>query len=77
MDCGKHYNGRVYFYFQNFWRSLNLYWSKCGREKQNYLGLIILVTTVNNLFRIVRLTSIEKKLGREDSFIAQVSLPEA
>lgn len=78
MDCGKHYNGRVYFYFQDTWRSLNLYWCKRGREKQNYLELTFLVTAVNSLLRIVRFTvNMEKKLDPENSFIAQMSLPEA
>lgn len=46
-------------------------------KSKTILELTLLVTTVNNLFRIVRLTiNIKKKLDREDSFIAQMSLPE-
>lgn len=39
---------------------------------------MFMVTTVNNLFIIGRFTiNIKKKLDREDSFIAQMSLSEA
>lgn len=42
---------------------MNLHWSKYGHEKQNYLKVMFMVTTVNNLFIIGRFTiNIKKKL---------------
>lgn len=46
-------------------------------KSKTILELTFLVTAVSSLFGIVRFTiNIKKKLYQEDSFIAQMSLPE-
>lgn len=75
-EYGLHYNGRGCFYLQDTWRSWNLYWSKCGREEQNYFRAYVLGHHSEQPLRNRFTINIKKELDREDSFIAQMSLPE-